>query len=111
MAEQPTSYVNIESSQALALNVRSEATTGDLTFFYLGLGACGWNSGDNDNVVAVSHLIYDPQTPDGNSNHNPLCGRWIHAWRTREDGQEVHIDVKVVDKCESDSSMTRVLLY
>jgi len=53
------------------------ATThaGDLTFFTLGLGACGFNDAGKDhstNVVALSYRLMGDR-----SNDNPYCGRTI----------------------------------
>jgi hypothetical protein len=49
--------------------------TGELTFFKVGLGACGFNDAGKDqteNIVALSHLLMGEQ-----SNGNPYCGRSI----------------------------------
>ncbi len=69
--------------------------TGDLTYYAPGLGACGKVNGENDAVVALSRVIFDPQTPGGNPNRNPLCGRRI---RISRGGKSV--DVRVQDRCE-----------
>ncbi|KAF1960588.1 hypothetical protein CC80DRAFT_260533 [Byssothecium circinans] len=68
---------------------------GDLTFYSPGLGACGQHSGPGEAVVAISHYTFDPNTPDGNPNHNKLCGKMM---RITKDGRSV--DVQVVDRCE-----------
>ncbi|KAI1278572.1 RlpA-like double-psi beta-barrel-protein domain-containing protein-containing protein [Xylaria sp. FL0933] len=68
---------------------------GDLTYYKPGLGACGtFNTGD-DPIVAISHIIFDPKTPGGNPNNNPLCGRKIKIHRN-----EKTITVTVRDRCE-----------
>ncbi|KAI1263926.1 RlpA-like double-psi beta-barrel-protein domain-containing protein-containing protein [Xylariaceae sp. FL1019] len=59
------------------LAVRAASITGDMTHYPTGLGACGIVNGEGDPIVAVSHLIFDPQTPGGNPNENPLCGRQV----------------------------------
>lgn len=49
--------------------------SGDLTFYTLGLGACGFNDGGKDsseNIVALSYLLMGEQ-----SNGNPMCGKTI----------------------------------
>lgn len=48
---------------------------GDLTYYDLGLGACGWDDSGKDNsenIVALSHLLMGTQ-----SNGNPYCGKSI----------------------------------
>ncbi|EME43759.1 expansin-related protein [Dothistroma septosporum NZE10] len=50
---------------------------GDITFYGGGLGACGWVVSADD--VAISHELFEPKSPSGNSNANPLCGRNILA--------------------------------
>jgi hypothetical protein len=61
-------------------------TTGSVTYYNPGLGACGLTHGDGDLVAAVSHIIYDAE---------PLCGR-----RLRVNGQGGgSVEVTVVDRC------------
>lgn len=53
----------------------ANARSGELTYYTLGLGACGFDDGGRDeteNIVALSHLLLGPQ-----SNGNPFCGRSI----------------------------------
>jgi hypothetical protein len=70
--------------------------TGDATYYDVGLGACGWDNGDDEMVVAVSQLLYDkyPGYKGGNPNNNPVCGKKIIA---SLNGKSV--EVKVVDRC------------
>ncbi|CAK7895478.1 hypothetical protein CAAN1_10S00408 [[Candida] anglica] len=68
--------------------------TGDGTYYDTGMGACGGVNHDTDYIVAISHLLFEPKTPNGNPNNNPLCGKKIRAFR---DGKSV--DVTVVDQC------------
>lgn len=70
------------------------ARSGDLTYYSPGLGACGRTNGPNDPVVALSHGLFDPQTPNGNPNNNPLCGRRIRITRN---GKSVTVTVR--DRC------------
>lgn len=51
-----------------------------MTYFTDGLGACGVTSGPNDYIVALSEALFDPQTPNGNPNNNPLCGQKLTAY-------------------------------
>ncbi|KAK1530645.1 allergen Asp F7 [Colletotrichum costaricense] len=49
--------------------------TGDLTYYAVGLGACGEDDSGKDNtenIVAVSHLVMGAQ-----SNGNPYCGKKV----------------------------------
>jgi hypothetical protein len=67
---------------------------GDLTYYAPGLGACGIDSKDGDNIVAVSHLLFDAVSTGSDPNQNPLCGKMIRA-RTSAGS----VDLKVVDRC------------
>ncbi|KAJ8068125.1 hypothetical protein OCU04_003696 [Sclerotinia nivalis] len=65
------------------------ANSGDLTFYDVGLGACGWTNSDSELVVAMSAGLMGTQ-----SNGNPNCGKKI---KINYKGKSV--TVKVVDKC------------
>ncbi|KOS21909.1 Papain inhibitor [Escovopsis weberi] len=70
----------------IALTPSSALTTGSITYYQPGLGACGkWNSKD-DLIVAVSAPLFDRSRP---------CGRRI---RVSYNGRSA--DVTVVDRCE-----------
>ena len=87
-------------SQNLPLPTNAERYTGDLTYYGVGLGACGISSNDNQNVVAVSHILWDSLQTGSNPNSNPLCGQKIRATRFyQEVGGERSVDVTVVDRC------------
>jgi hypothetical protein len=62
---------------------------GDLTFYDVGLGACGWTNTDSQMVVAISKDLMGAQ-----SNGNPKCGKKI---KVSYGGKS--IVVEVVDKC------------
>lgn len=79
-----------------SLPLGSQTYTGDLTYYGPGLGACGVTSSDSDNIVSVSHIIFDAASTGSNPNANPLCGHKIRAIR---DGNS--LDLTVVDRCES----------
>ena len=68
---------------AAPLNVL--ASSGEMTYFHPGLGACGGNHGDGDMIVAISSNRYDAADQ---------CGRRI---KVRGDAGETV--VKVVDRC------------
>ncbi|SPO05134.1 related to B2-aldehyde-forming enzyme [Cephalotrichum gorgonifer] len=74
---------------------------GDLTFYDPGLGACGWDSKDDEMIVSVSHALWDSAQRDENPNHNPLCGRKIRVGRgsAGETRGEQTVEVTVVDRC------------
>ena len=49
--------------------------TGDLTYYTVGMGACGWDDTGKDltsNIVAISH-----EAMGSASNGNPMCGKTI----------------------------------
>ncbi|KHO00434.1 Rare lipoprotein A (RlpA)-like protein [Metarhizium album ARSEF 1941] len=69
------------------MNHLAARTTGDFTYYYTGLGACGWTNYDGEMVAAVGHGLYDRTRP---------CGRWI---RIHYGGRSA--EVKVVDRCEA----------
>ena len=92
------------SAQNLPLPSNSQSFVGDLTYYGVGLGACGFTNGDNDHIVSVSHLIFDAagssSDAGGNSNQNPLCSRMLRAERYDEEfGEKRSVDLKVVDRC------------
>ncbi|KAK0710461.1 RlpA-like double-psi beta-barrel-protein domain-containing protein-containing protein, partial [Apiosordaria backusii] len=60
----------------------------------VGLGACGQLHQDSELVAAISYAVFDPQTPGGNPNNNPLCGR-----RIRASFESKSVEVTVVDRC------------
>ncbi|KAK4151410.1 RlpA-like double-psi beta-barrel-protein domain-containing protein-containing protein [Chaetomidium leptoderma] len=68
--------------------------SGDITYFALGLGACGFDDGGKDqthNIVAVSAQLMGAQ-----SNGNPMCGKSITI---KAAGKT--IQAMVHDKCPS----------
>jgi hypothetical protein len=67
---------------------------GDLTYYAPGLGACGIDSKDGENIVAVSHLLFDAVSRGSDPNQNPLCGKMIRARRSTGS-----VDLRVVDRC------------
>lgn len=53
----------------------ADTKTGDLTYYTVGMGACGEDDtgkDQTDNIVALSHLLMGTQ-----SNGNPMCGKTI----------------------------------
>ncbi|KAK3984176.1 RlpA-like double-psi beta-barrel-protein domain-containing protein-containing protein [Cladorrhinum sp. PSN332] len=87
------------STQTQSLDARTPGeinarATGQFTWYNTGLGACGKTNNDQQLVVALNRATFDPQTPNGNPNRNPLCGR-----RIRINYQGKSVDVTVVDRC------------
>ncbi|GAB7352038.1 hypothetical protein MBLNU459_g2550t1 [Dothideomycetes sp. NU459] len=88
------------SSHNLPLPTNSEEHVGDLTYYGTGLGSCGITSSDSDDIVAVSHIIFDAASTGSDPNSNPLCGKMIRAERYDEQvGARRSVDLKVVDRC------------
>lgn len=79
-----------------------ESVTGNLTHFVPGLGACGQVNTEFDAVVALSHIIFDQATVDGNPNTNPLCGRKVEITRDfKERGLGmVTVTATIADRCQ-----------
>lgn len=73
--------------------------TGDLTYYEPGLGACGITSSSSENIVAVSHILFDSVQSGSDPNSNPLCGRRMRAQRVKEGAGERSVDLRVVDRC------------
>jgi hypothetical protein len=72
--------------------------TGDLTWYQVGLGACGWNNVPSDHIVAISESIFDSYASsegEGGSNSNPVCGKYVTI--TGVNGSPYQ--AKVVDRC------------
>ncbi|CAK1363337.1 hypothetical protein CB0940_04577 [Cercospora beticola] len=68
--------------------------TGELTWYDVGLGSCGFTNTKDEHVVAISHEIFDAYS-NGNPNKNPLCGCTVTI--TGKDGSKHQ--AKVVDRC------------
>lgn len=83
--------------------------TGDATYWEPAMGACGWTNTASEDVVAISQSVFDPKTPGGNPNNNPLCGQMVSI--KCKDGSTVQ--AKVVDRCvgcaSGDLDMTKTL--
>ncbi|GAM82236.1 hypothetical protein ANO11243_002150 [Dothideomycetidae sp. 11243] len=83
--------------------------SGDVTYYEPGLGACGVTSVSTDHIVAISEHMFDPLTPAGNPNNNPLCNRVVQI--TGLDGTTY--PATVVDRCVgcalSDLDLTETL--
>ena len=88
------------STQFIPLPSDTRSFTGDLTYYGPGLGACGVTSSDTDDIVSVSHLLFDSESTGSNPNANPLCGLKIRAERLDESvNAQRSVDLTVVDRC------------
>ncbi|KAL3294261.1 riboflavin aldehyde-forming enzyme [Colletotrichum asianum] len=65
---------------------------GVMTWFNPSLGSCGRTNGDNDMVVAISHITMGDA--GGNPNNNPNCGKTITISRGG-----ITKTATIVDKC------------
>jgi len=74
---------------------KSAIFSGTATYFYTGLGACGWWSADTDVVVALQDKVFD-NYPGASSSiwPNPVCG---HKIKVNYQGKS--IVATVVDRC------------
>ena len=70
------------------------AKSGQATFFFPGLGACGKNNNSNDLIVALPVQYWTTANP----NLDPVCGRKIEVTRNGKS-----VTARVVDKCPADS--------
>lgn len=94
----------MSSAGNLPLPSSGETFTGDLTYYTAGLGACGYTNDQNDNIVSISHYVFDAagssSSTGGNSNANPLCGKMLRASRYDDAaGAQRSVDLMVVDRC------------
>jgi len=62
-----------------------------MTYYDVGLGACGWTNTDSESVVALPFEFMGTE-----SNGNPYCGRMITI---TADASGKSTTAKVVDKC------------
>ena len=95
---------SVLSGQDLPLPSNGEKFVGDLTYYEAGLGACGETDGQDDDIVSISHFVFDAAGSStetgGNSNDNPLCGKMLRASRyDTQYGETRSVDLKVVDRC------------
>lgn len=70
-----TSLQAVESSTTESTSSTSSTHSGDLTYYDVGLGACGFDDNGldmSDNIVALSHEMMGTQ-----SNGNPYCNRKV----------------------------------
>lgn len=93
VAQNPTPSVVAQDASSSSGNYdTSVGGNGELTFFSVGLGSCGFNDSGKDlseYYVALSHLVMGEL-----SNNNPLCGRTITVMAN---GKSVVATIR--DKC------------
>ncbi|XXG98002.1 hypothetical protein Hte_004318 [Hypoxylon texense] len=89
------------ATQNLPLPSNKSIFTGELTYYDPALGACGILSSSSEDIVSVSHVIFDAASDGSNPNANPLCGMTIRVTRDYVEmgtGNQ-SVDVTVVDRC------------
>ncbi|KAI0121365.1 hypothetical protein BJ170DRAFT_588079 [Xylariales sp. AK1849] len=88
-------------SQDLPLPSNTDTFSGDLTYYGPGLGACGVESTSEDDIVSVSHILFDAASTGSNPNANPLCKKKIRISRdfVEMGSGNRSVDVTVVDRC------------
>ncbi|KAI1371746.1 RlpA-like double-psi beta-barrel-protein domain-containing protein-containing protein [Hypoxylon crocopeplum] len=88
-------------TQNLPLPSNKDIFTGDLTYYDPALGACGVQSSSSENIVSVSHIIFDAASQGSDPNSNPLCGMKIRVTRdfVEAGAGNRSVDVTVVDRC------------
>jgi hypothetical protein len=82
----------VETTKTESTASTGSSHTGDLTYYDVGLGACGFDDGGldmSDNIVALSHEMMGTQ-----SNGNPYCNRKVVI---KANGKTVTATVR--DKC------------
>jgi hypothetical protein len=72
----PASYSSGSSSSG-DNPAAGKSFTGEMTYFTPGMGACGHESSESEEMVAISKDLFDQYTPNGNPNKNPLCGQTV----------------------------------
>ncbi|KAI1134294.1 RlpA-like double-psi beta-barrel-protein domain-containing protein-containing protein [Hypoxylon sp. FL0543] len=89
------------STENLPLPGNKAVFTGDLTYYEPDLGACGVWSTSSEDIVSVSHIIFDAASQGSDPNANPLCNRTIRITRDYVEAGEGNksVDVTVVDRC------------
>ncbi|CAD0109184.1 unnamed protein product [Aureobasidium uvarum] len=91
-----TTSASSGSGSSSGLAASGTEYTGDLTWYDVGLGACGLTSTSDEAIVAISQDIFDnAQYKTANPNLNPLCGKYVTI--TGKGGQTYQ--AKVVDRC------------
>lgn len=88
--------VQVHTGNAIDVTTPADSSTRSrhTTYFNPGAGACGVAEDPSTPIAALAASDFDPSTPNGNPNRNPLCGAKIKVGR---DGKEMV--VRVVDRC------------
>ncbi|KAI8151640.1 Allergen Asp f 7 [Colletotrichum sp. SAR 10_65] len=84
-------HADIQPAENNSLDRRGGGA-GVMTWFNPSLGSCGRTNGDNDMVVAISHITMGDA--GGNPNNNPNCGKTITISRGG-----ITKTATIVDKC------------
>ncbi|RHZ82906.1 hypothetical protein Glove_103g119 [Diversispora epigaea] len=86
--------INNINSENESVNITKRAYTGEVTWYNVGLGACGVTNNDNECIAAIPGAQFDPYTPNGNPNRNSKCGKSIKVTRGKKS-----VIVKMMDRC------------
>jgi expansin (peptidoglycan-binding protein) len=95
-AGQPQNSILNSTGKEASTVLGSDFETGDLTYYAVGLGACGEDDTGRDmtaNIVAMSSEVMGPQ-----SNDNPMCGRMIKIYNFANGKEATGV---IRDKCPS----------
>ncbi|KAF4927125.1 Allergen Asp f 7 [Colletotrichum viniferum] len=84
-------HADVQPAENNSLDRRGGGS-GVMTWFNPSLGSCGRTNGDNDLVVAISHITMGDA--GGNPNNNPNCGKTITISRSG-----ITKTATIVDKC------------
>jgi hypothetical protein len=71
------------------------------------MGACGYASTAQQNVLAIGHATFDAVPNGGNPNRSPLCGMQIQISRVNQNGSAVSVTATIVDRCRCCASVYR----
>lgn len=86
-----TSAAPVVSTAPTSPSPSGTVYTGDITYYDVGMGSCGWVNTANEAVVAIPHGMMGNGI---NPNNNPLCGKSITI-----SYQGAQHQAKIVDTC------------
>jgi hypothetical protein len=89
---QPTPDVTPDTSSGSG----GDTFSGQLTFYEVALGACGYTNSDSDMIAAASMLLFDgfDGYTGADPNDNPICGKQVQITYNSNT-----IVVTIVDRC------------
>ncbi|KAK9506990.1 hypothetical protein O3M35_008828 [Rhynocoris fuscipes] len=81
-------------SGSAANPISSNSKHGDMTYYNLGMTACGRTYSNSDHVAALAFGHFTAANP----NNDPMCGRRV---RIVDPSSKKQVEVTVVDKCQA----------